>query len=170
MSVSPTFTCDTPCLSGQFCGNDLQCHDFNCNEWYQFASVNYTDYNPDLPLECEERSQFDEEFQDLKNGGVIFGCTGFSGSLPTPPQAVYQPFTKKCTRSDEDKLETFMCYEMANKTNFQPFVKEAQDSIINPCDPDGYPDVPSFIYIPGHHHSSNSRIWAPLYFVSWKHY
>ena len=160
MSISPTtFTCDTPCLSSQFCGSDFQCHEFNCNEWYQFASVDYTDYDANLPLECVERSQFDEEFQDLKNSGVVFGCTGFSGSLPTPPEAVYQPFTKKCTRSDEDKLETFMCYEMADKTNFQPFVKEAQDGIFSPCDPelDGSPDVPSFIYqvtvgreVPGH--------------------
>ena len=156
MSISPTFTCDTPCLSSQFCGSDFQCHEFNCNEWYQFASVDYTDYDANLPLECVERSQFDEEFQDdLKNSGVVFGCTGFSGSLPTPPEAVYQPFTKKCTRSDEDKLETFTCYEMADKTNFQPLVKEAQD--IRCPTQDGEPDVPLFQYkvtlrreVPGH--------------------
>ena len=143
MSTSSTFTCDTPCLSSQFCGSDFQCHEFNCNEWYQFASVDFTDYDPDLPLECEERSQFDEEFQDMKNSGVVFGCTG-SGRMPTPPSAVYQPFTKKCTRSDEDKLETFMCYEMADKTNFQPLVKEAQD--IRCPKQNGEPDVPLFIY------------------------
>ena len=156
MSISPTtFTCDTPCLSSQFCGSDFQCHEFNCNEWYQFASVDYTDYDANLPLECVERTQFDEEFQDdYLNSGVVFGCS-FSRSLPTPPKAVYQPFTKKCTRSDEDKLETFTCYEMADKTNFQPLVKEAQD--IRCPTQDGEPDVPLFRYkvtvrreVPGH--------------------
>ena len=124
--------------------------------------MDYTDYDANLPLECVERSQFDEEFQDdLKNSGVVFGCTG-SGRMPTPPSAVYQPFTKKCTRSDEDKLETFTCYEMADKTNFQPLVKEAQD--IRCPTQDGEPDVPLFQYkvtlrreVPGHEDGTRRR-------------
>ncbi|KAL7545560.1 hypothetical protein ACHAWF_008910 [Thalassiosira exigua] len=35
---------------------------------------------------------------------------------------------------------------MADKTNFQPFVIEAQDAKLDPCDANGTPDVPSFIY------------------------
>mmetsp|Transcript_37697 Transcript_37697/g.80540 ORF Transcript_37697/g.80540 Transcript_37697/m.80540 type:complete len:231 (+) Transcript_37697:76-768(+) len=145
MSKNP-YQCATSCPAGQFCGSDLECHPFGCNDWYQFATSNMTDYDPHLPLSCEERSQWDSEYPGLKNAGVIFGCTGFGGSLPSPPEAVYQPFTRKCTRADEEKLEKFECYEMASKTNFQPFIAEAKDAILDPCSDPASPGVPSFIY------------------------
>eukprot|EP01083_Nonionella_stella_P052444 139117_1 len=139
MSVLPT-GCDS-CPVGEFCGIDGDCHTYSCDEWYQFANTNFTDYDSNLPLSCE-----DGEYPDVNNAGVIFGCTGFSGSIPTPPKAVAQQFTKKCTREDEDKLQTFVCYEMANATNFQPFIAESQGATIDACSGDGHPDVPSYIY------------------------
>jgi len=145
-SIIPT-GCESSCPIGEFCGIDGECHTYNCNEWYQFAFSNFTDYDESLPLSCEERSQFDAEYPDVNNAGVIFGCTGFSGSIPTPPKAVAQQFTRKCTRDDDDKLVTFQCYEMANATNFQPFIVESQGANIDPCPAgDSYPEVPSYIY------------------------
>eukprot|EP01083_Nonionella_stella_P291577 992061_1 len=145
MSVVPT-DCESSCPIGEFCGIDGECHTYSCNDWYQFGSLNFTGYDSNLPLSCEERSQFDGEYPDVNNAGVIFGCTGFSGSIPTPPKAVAQQFTRKCTRDDDDKLQTFVCYEMANATNFQPFIVEAQGATIDPCSGDYPPDVPSYLY------------------------
>ncbi|KAL7547703.1 hypothetical protein ACHAWF_016216 [Thalassiosira exigua] len=140
------YTCKTPCPAGQFCGSDGACHSYSCNDWYQFATSNWTDYDPDLPLTCTDRSQFESEFEGLTSPAIVYGCTGFSGIFPSPPKAVYQAFTRKCIRDDGDKLEKFVCYEMADKTNFQPFVVDAKDATLNPCSGNGTLDGPEFIY------------------------
>ncbi|KAL7531090.1 hypothetical protein ACHAWF_003627, partial [Thalassiosira exigua] len=121
------------------------CHPATCENWYRLGAPYWTDYDPDLPLTCTDRSQFEPEFEGLTYPAVVYGCT--SGHvLPSPPKGVYQAFTRKCTRADHDKSEKFVCYEMADKTNFQPFVVEAQGGNFDPCDENDTPDVLSFTY------------------------
>jgi len=86
---------------------------------------------------------FNMEFPEVDNAAVVFGCMGYVGSLPPPP---YQAFNRRCSRDDADLDSKFVCYEMANGTNFQPFVEEAERILIDPCDPEGMPSIPSFIY------------------------
>lgn len=82
--------CPTPCEPSSFCGSDGICRPYNCNSWYQYANITYTSYDASLPLSCEGRSKFDPEFDELVNPAVVFGCTGFSGTLPSPPEGIYQ--------------------------------------------------------------------------------
>jgi len=131
------------CGPGNFCGADDTCHPFSCQNWYELANATYTAYKPSLPLTCNEMVSFNMEFPEVDNAAVVFGCMGYVGSLPPPP---YQAFNRRCSRDDADLDSKFVCYEMANGTNFQPFVEEAERILIDPCDPEGMPSIPSFIY------------------------
>ena len=147
--LKSSYDCGEPdlCGPGLFCGSNLKCHPYSCSNWYEYANANFTDYDPSLPLSCDDVLGQGQYFPGLNNAAVVFGCTGFPASLPSPPKAVYQPFTKRCWRANEgEKQAKFECYEMADGTDFQPFVQSAISAQLDPCEPPYQPDVPSFIY------------------------
>lgn len=133
-STGSNYNCNPSCGQGHFCGFDLECHPYSCKNWYEFANASMTDYDPTLPMSCEDQSQGDPEFAGLENAAVIFGWQWLAGKLPSLPEALYQRFTRKCSRADGEKESKFTCYEMASNSNFQSFVSSAESVNLAECE------------------------------------
>lgn len=66
--------CDAPCDKAQFCGNDNRCHDYSCDEIYEFGHTGFTRYSPDTSekLHCvtfDDDSSPDDDGDDGSTTG-----------------------------------------------------------------------------------------------------
>ncbi|EJK77159.1 hypothetical protein THAOC_01029 [Thalassiosira oceanica] len=63
--LSESNDCGCVLGEGKFCGNDGQCHFYNCEEYYKYGPVTYTGYGPDAPeLECRDTAETEADERD----------------------------------------------------------------------------------------------------------
>jgi hypothetical protein len=112
---------------GHFCGTDGTCHEFSCENFYQFADPLLTGYAAGTPFECFGYAKGDQEFAH----GVIYGCKPlYPFVLMTPGKQVTEPFNRRCSAEREGGYK-FECYEFQQSetaTDFSAFEREAESS------------------------------------------
>jgi len=128
-------SCSSACDEepGMFCGIDGTCHEFSCQNYYQYADQkltgrNDTANNGNSTLQCFGYSQGKKDFAH----GVVYGCDPiFPFVLTTPGKQVTEPFNYKCIAPPRDGGFEFECYEFMpsdTATNFDFFEREAESS------------------------------------------
>ena len=130
IKASCDLTCDSNAL--EFCGSDGFCHNYSCENWYEFGNVrsNATAYYQSLV--CNDIS-FDEDSYEYNVAfGVYFGCN-ITFSLR-------QSFTRECV-AYLDEYSTFRCHEMSESTDFQSFIDGNENNNLA-CN-----DDPRYMYI-----------------------
>jgi hypothetical protein len=119
--------CASACVERQeFCGTDNQCYRYGCTNWYRYGPPEFTGHD-DLP-ELERRSQ-NLNCQDVDattdKNGIIYGCGGYIDSPPPDGEGFAQGLTRECMAQNLDNQ--FVCYEMADNVDFEPFRKRAMN-------------------------------------------
>jgi hypothetical protein len=113
--------------AGHFCGIDGICHEFSCQNYYQYADPLLTGYAGNTTFECFGYTKGEQEFAH----GVIFGCKPlFPFVLVTPGKQVTEPFNRRCLAEREGGYK-FECYEFMpseTATDFAGFEREAESS------------------------------------------
>jgi hypothetical protein len=124
--------CDPPCSSSndkEFCGVDDICHEYSCNNWYQYGDMKYTRYqNLSAPaLECQDinTNDNDDDYIYLARAGIIHGCSTATGDL--------FPFTKECFAKFNEQTN-FTCREMSSNTNFTSYIDNMNEKNITCSD------------------------------------
>lgn len=146
--------------NGQFCGIDGQCHPYSCSSWYEFGTTDFTGgYDVDSPLACRDLGSFTQPVGVSTTASVSFRCRDVT------PKPIQMGFNRECTVSGTNS--EFTCYELAQDTDFQPFLDEASVSQLD-CMDDQYDEMgyPKFTYgvtlrnrVPGKDHT----IFTPGY-------
>jgi len=142
-------SCSSACDEepGMFCGIDGTCHEFSCQNYYQYADQkltgrNDTANNGNSTLQCFGYSQGKKDFAH----GVVYGCDPiFPFVLTTPGKQVTEPFNYKCIAPPRDGGFEFECYEFMpsdTATNFDFFEREAESSF-----PDCGDKQPKYFYM-----------------------
>ena len=128
------YECVNPCKDMTFCGRDLQCHPYSCENWYMLGHPLMTGYMPDTSpaLNCEilengeDRSyQTASPFCDdgFMPTSVTFrdGCKSRSTCWDGSATVVH--LNRKCTSTPRNGFG-FVCYDMAPDTDFEAYYEE----------------------------------------------
>ena len=134
--ASSSNACGCKYGDGQFCGVDNQCHIYSCQSWYEFGPRNFTGYDANSPLVCQDIGITEPHGDDVFYESVSFQFRSLT------PEPIMMGWTNKCTVAGTNS--NFTCYGLsASNTDFQPFLDEASPSDLN-CtgseyDETGYP-------------------------------
>lgn len=130
IEASCNATCDSDAL--EFCGSDGFCHNYSCENWYEFGNVrsNTTGYYQSLV--CNDISIDEGSYEYNIAFGVYFGCN-ITFSLR-------QSFTRECV-AYLDEYSTFRCHEMGESTDFQSFLDGNENNTLA-CKAD-----PKYMYV-----------------------
>ena len=163
--------CNNECTygSGTFCGIDGQCHDYSCSNWFRYGPKQF-DFgeNGDGSTEAsEERSSTatseseslfcndipltspgSDDPDDVFYSSVSFRCRSLT------PSPIAMGFNRKCTtKTEPDDLSGlttsgFTCYELADNTDFGPFLETVDAATTYNCTDDEYDETgyPQFTY------------------------
>lgn len=129
--------------TGRFCGSDGNCHIYNCEEWHEFGPQNFTGNDGSQQLTCQDIPITNPGDLSIDSDpfypSVAYRCRSLT------PAPIEMGFTRRC--SAEGILDEFVCYGLANDTDFQPFVEEAAASGLN-CTDNEYDEAgyPQFTY------------------------
>jgi hypothetical protein len=121
--------CASACVERQeFCGTDNHCHRYGCTNWYRFGPPEYTGHAGDVSDNLRRRSNLNchEIDATTDKNGIIYGCGGHIDSPPPDGEGFAQGLTHECIAQPSgsefsSSLLTFVCYEMADDTDFEPF-------------------------------------------------
>ena len=132
------------CKSTEFCGNDLRCHDFSCETFYQYGPTDYTGHDGQQLqlLQCTETMNSSTSTgwcKSTDNGfpiAVKYGCLPdgyFVGSTDCPSSALeaenlyagrFATYNRYCT-AQPNPGQRFTCFDMDTvdpEMYFQDFV------------------------------------------------
>ena len=153
------YECENPCDDGSFCGRDLQCHSFSCENWYTLGHPIMTGYTPGkspTTLDCatlepgEDRSFLTQDqycadgklptavtFLDECQGNSVCASYRSSESSSASSPQVVAHMNRKCTAVPSDGFG-FACYDVAPDTDletyFADYVAATTDLEPIPCD------------------------------------
>lgn len=171
-SCPDTSSCRASLGPGSFCGTDGECHFYNCRDFLAYGQEKITGIpittSPAPELVCSSYSPTttaaadmvytaaaDMVFTttaDMVYNGMVYGCKGYSNTIPDPNFAVSMLFNEKCSAQINERA-TFDCWQFAEGTNFDSFLSEAGNATICTEDDDS---PPSFIYITSYGYQSTT--------------
>jgi hypothetical protein len=167
---------------GTFCGRDLKCHTYSCDNWYMFAHPIFTGYqtNQSQPnLDCKILQGNDQDRSFLTENHVckdrnLPAAVSFALDPCQTSSALYCAhdmnrqitalMNRKCTSTPSDEYG-FVCYDMAPDTDFEKYF---EDYIVATDDLDVSSALPcsgtNETKVENHHYTA--YISSPLYGAS----
>jgi hypothetical protein len=132
--------CPTECSDGEFCGHDLKCHRYSCENWYTLAPENFTGYDPKMStaLECSTVASGEDEDTSFLNikpycqggdmpiavyhltdeclGGLVCPHSSYGGVIKN----AFVQMNRKCTARPSPKT-AFVCYDISPETDSETY-------------------------------------------------
>jgi hypothetical protein len=130
------------CAGEEFCGQDLKCHPYSCENWYTLANQNFTGYDPEIstPLECNTVASGEEDtsFLNIKpycQGGdmpiAVYHLTEeCQGGIVVCPYTrpwysdvevnTFVQMNRKCT-ARPSPTTVFVCYDISPDTDLESY-------------------------------------------------
>lgn len=135
--------CEPACEkgSGQFCGIDGACHLYSCEAWFEFASEKFTgNQQIGKTLDCQDIAMtVPYQPNDAIDPSAVFYPSVALRCEELDPPPVALGFNRRCAaKAGKHGLSDFVCYELRDKTDFDPFLKKtAPGSLSCPAGADG---------------------------------
>ena len=141
------YACENLCEQGSFCGRDLQCHVYSCENWYRLGHPTMTGHvigqSPDLSCKIVENDVEDRSFlsaQPYCYDGLPTAVTFVEGCDPVSDcwdgSSYMARLNRKCTSIPSDGLG-FVCYDMDPGTEtdayFAAYVAATANLDSEPC-------------------------------------